>query len=162
LAVGVPRVGVAPRHLEAARPARNAAAAARARALVRQGDRARLCAPEPRSRPAARGALRARSRAPLRRVAAARSRRAAGRPRRGCGGGARHDGCRMKTLRYFLACYPARCVAAFVWLLVAGATDGLGISTLLPLISVATGSGVATTGYEGRVARVLSTLGIPL
>jgi ATP-binding cassette subfamily C protein len=68
----------------------------------------------------------------------------------------------VSTLRYFLARYPGRCLAAFVWLLIAGATDGFGISALLPLLSLAMGSGVATTGYEGRVAHVLTELGIPL
>jgi ATP-binding cassette subfamily C protein len=68
----------------------------------------------------------------------------------------------VKTLRYFLARYPRRCVAAFVWLVIAGTTDGIGISTLLPLLSVAFGSGVGTTGYEGRVARALTALGVPL
>ena len=67
----------------------------------------------------------------------------------------------MKTLRYFLAAYPASCAAALAWLLVAGVTEGLGLSTLLPLLSVATGSGIAATGYEGRVAKVLAALGIP-
>ena len=67
----------------------------------------------------------------------------------------------MKTLRYFLAAYPARCAAVLAWLLVAGAIEGLGLSTLLPLLSVATGSGVSSTGYESRVAAALATLGIP-
>ena len=67
----------------------------------------------------------------------------------------------MKTLRYFLAAYPASCAAALAWLLVAGVTEGLGLSTLLPLLSVATGSGIAATGYEGRVAKALAALGIP-
>ena len=55
----------------------------------------------------------------------------------------------MKTLRYFLAAYPARCLAVLGWLLVAGATEGLGLSTLLPLLSVATGSGVARERLRG-------------
>jgi ATP-binding cassette, subfamily C, bacterial len=67
----------------------------------------------------------------------------------------------VKTLRYFLAAYPASCAAALAWLLVAGVTEGLGLSTLLPLLSVATGSGIAATGYEGRVAKALAALGIP-
>ncbi len=67
----------------------------------------------------------------------------------------------MKTLRYFLAAYPARCAAVLAWLLVAGVTEGLGLSTLLPLLSVATGAGVPASGYEGRVAGVLAALGIP-
>jgi ATP-binding cassette subfamily C protein len=67
----------------------------------------------------------------------------------------------VKTLRYFLAAYPARCAAVLAWLLVAGATEGLGLSTLLPLLSVATGSGASATGYEGRVANALAALGIP-
>jgi len=67
----------------------------------------------------------------------------------------------VKTLRYFLAAYPARCAAALAWLLVAGAIEGLGLSTLLPLLSVATGSDVSATGYEGRVANALAVLGIP-
>jgi ATP-binding cassette subfamily C protein len=66
----------------------------------------------------------------------------------------------VKTLHYFLVRYPGRCIAAFVWLLVAGATGGIGVSTLLPLLSVATGSGVSKTGYEARVARALAALGI--
>jgi ATP-binding cassette subfamily C protein len=68
----------------------------------------------------------------------------------------------VKTLRYFLAAYPSRCAAVFAWLLVAGATEGFGLSTLLPLLSVATGSTVSTTGYEGRVADTLAALGIPV
>ncbi len=67
----------------------------------------------------------------------------------------------MNTLRYFLTAYPARCTAVLVWLLVAGATEGLGLSTLLPLLSVATGSHIASTGYEARVGQVLAALGIP-
>ena len=66
----------------------------------------------------------------------------------------------MKTLRYFFAAYPARCIAVLVWLLVAGVTEGLGLSTLLPLLSVATGSSVSKTGYEARVAQALAALGI--
>jgi ATP-binding cassette subfamily C protein len=66
----------------------------------------------------------------------------------------------VKTLRYFFAAYPARCIAVLLWLLVAGVTEGLGLSTLLPLLSVATGSPVSATGYEGRVASVLAALGI--
>jgi len=67
----------------------------------------------------------------------------------------------VKTLRYFFAAYPARCIAVLVWLLVAGVTEGLGLSTLLPLLSVATGSTVSATGYEGRVTSALAALGIP-
>jgi ATP-binding cassette subfamily C protein len=67
----------------------------------------------------------------------------------------------VKTLRYFLAAYPKRCAAVLAWLLVAGATEGLGLSTLLPLLSVATGSNAAATGYEARVRSALAALGIP-
>jgi ATP-binding cassette subfamily C protein len=67
----------------------------------------------------------------------------------------------VKTLRYFFAAYPARCIAVLVWLLVAGVTEGLGLSTLLPLLSVATGSTVSATGYEGRVTSALAALGSP-
>jgi ATP-binding cassette subfamily C protein len=67
----------------------------------------------------------------------------------------------VKTLRYFAAAYPARCLAVLVCLLVAGATEGLGLSTLLPLLSVATGSAVSSSGYEAHVVRVLTALGIP-
>ena len=67
----------------------------------------------------------------------------------------------MKTLRYFVAAYPGRCLAVLAWLLVAGATEGLGLSTLLPLLSMATGSQVSSTGYEAHVARALAGLGIP-
>jgi ATP-binding cassette subfamily C protein len=67
----------------------------------------------------------------------------------------------VKTLRYFVAAYPTRCAAVLAWLLVAGAIEGFGLSTLLPLLSIATGSGVASTGYEGRVADALAALGIP-
>jgi ATP-binding cassette subfamily C protein len=66
----------------------------------------------------------------------------------------------VSALRYFVRAYPGRCAAAFAWLLVAGATEGLGISTLLPLLSVATGSTVASTGYEARVAKALAAIGI--
>jgi ATP-binding cassette subfamily C protein len=66
----------------------------------------------------------------------------------------------VKTLRYFAAAYPARCVAVLLCLLVAGAVEGLGLSTLLPLLSVATGSGVGASGYEAQVARVLAALGV--
>jgi hypothetical protein len=38
---------------------------------------------------------------------------------------------------------------------------GSGLSTLLPLLSVATGSDRAATGYEARVASALAALGIP-
>ncbi|HKA14009.1 MAG TPA: ABC transporter ATP-binding protein [Myxococcota bacterium] len=67
----------------------------------------------------------------------------------------------MKTLRYFVAAYPGRCAAVVVWLLVAGAVEGLGLSTLLPLLSVATGSSASPTGYEARVTHVLARFGIP-
>jgi ATP-binding cassette, subfamily C, bacterial len=68
----------------------------------------------------------------------------------------------VSALRYFTSAYPRRCAAVFAWLLVAGATESLGLSTLLPLLSVATGSGVSSTGYEARVAAALAALGIPL
>jgi ATP-binding cassette, subfamily C, bacterial len=67
----------------------------------------------------------------------------------------------VKTLRYFVAAYPARCAAVLAWLIIAGAMEGLGLSTLLPLLSVATGSGISRTGYEGRVSAALASLGIP-
>jgi ATP-binding cassette subfamily C protein len=66
----------------------------------------------------------------------------------------------VKTLRYFIAAYPGRCIAVLAWLLVAAAAEGLGISTLLPLLSMATGSGAAPTGYESRVVAALAALGI--
>ena len=78
LALGVSRVGVAARDGEAARAARNAAPAARRRALVRQGDRARLRASDARSRPAARRAVRARRGASVHGLASARARRRRG------------------------------------------------------------------------------------
>ena len=66
----------------------------------------------------------------------------------------------MSTLRYFVRAYPGRCLAVLGWLLIAAATEGLGLSTLLPLLSVATGSGVSADGYEARVAQALAALGI--
>jgi len=54
----------------------------------------------------------------------------------------------VKTLRYFIAGYPARCIAVLLWLLVAGAAEGLGLSTLLPLLSVA-----AATSSHASTAR---------
>src|SRR4030095_1165689 len=160
LALRASRVGVAARNGEAARAARNAAPAARRRALVRQGDRARLRASDARSRPAARRAVRARRRATVHRCAAGCARRSERRARGGRRCGARDDGRRVKALRYFLAAYPARCLAVLWWLLVAGVIEGLGLSTLLPLLSAATGSGVGASGYEAQVARVLAALGI--
>jgi ATP-binding cassette subfamily C protein len=67
----------------------------------------------------------------------------------------------VSALRYFVSAYPGRCAAVFAWLLVAGATEGLGLSTLLPLLSVATGSSVSSTGYEAKVAAALAALGVP-
>jgi len=67
----------------------------------------------------------------------------------------------VKTLRYFAAAYPTRCAAVLGWLLVAGAIEGFGRSTLMPLLSIASGAGISTIGYEGRVADALAALGIP-
>ena len=58
----------------------------------------------------------------------------------------------MRVLRYFAARYPGRSLGVLACLLLAGLMEGLGLSTLLPLISLATGAGdPAPGGLEARV-----------
>jgi len=67
----------------------------------------------------------------------------------------------MSVLRRFVRAYPGRSLAVFACLLLAAATEGVGLSTLLPLLSVATGgSGSAASGYERRVLEALAGLGL--
>jgi ATP-binding cassette subfamily C protein len=66
----------------------------------------------------------------------------------------------MKVLLYFARAYPARGLAVLACLLLAGATEGIGLSTLLPLLSVATGAGSAASGYEARVVAWLEAVGV--
>jgi ATP-binding cassette subfamily C protein len=76
----------------------------------------------------------------------------------------------MRLLRYFSQHYPGRSLAVLACLLLAGVMEGIGLSTLLPLISLATGPSDAPSGsaLEGVVrdafARVdlAPTLGVLL
>jgi ATP-binding cassette subfamily C protein len=52
----------------------------------------------------------------------------------------------MRVFRYFVRAYPWQSLAVLLCLLLAALMEGVGISTLLPLLSLATGSSDAETG----------------
>lgn len=66
----------------------------------------------------------------------------------------------MRVLRRFVGAYPGRSLLVLACLLLAAATEGIGLSTLLPLLSVATGESAGASGYEARVVEWLSWVGL--
>jgi ATP-binding cassette subfamily C protein len=67
----------------------------------------------------------------------------------------------MGVLRYFAARYPSRSLGVMVCLLLAGAMEGLGLTTLLPLLTLATGSEAPPSGgLEATVRDVFVSHGI--
>ncbi len=66
----------------------------------------------------------------------------------------------MRVFAYFVRTYPWQNLVVLLCLLLAAAAEGIGVSTLLPVLSVATGGGVAAPGYEGAVRAALSRVGI--
>src|SRR5262249_20957455 len=135
---------------------------------VRAPDRARLRAPEPRPRPAPRGPGSAGRCARVRRAGRRRARlrrAAAHRPRRRHRARARADGRRRGLVRafaYFIRSHPWQSLVVLLCLLLAAVAEGIGVSALLPALSVATGAGHAATGFERAVRSALATVGIPL
>ncbi|MGH0032664.1 MAG: ABC transporter ATP-binding protein [Myxococcota bacterium] len=69
----------------------------------------------------------------------------------------------MRVLRYFAARYPGRSLGVLLCLLLAGVMEGLGLTTLLPLLSLATGSapadGAASSGLEAAVRDAFARIG---
>ncbi|MCC7410365.1 MAG: ABC transporter ATP-binding protein [Gammaproteobacteria bacterium] len=71
----------------------------------------------------------------------------------------------MRMLLAFARCYPAHSVATLVALLVAGLMEGVGLSTLLPILSVAIGGEPGTaTGATAKLTQLvpdaLASLGV--
>ncbi|MDH3518854.1 MAG: ABC transporter ATP-binding protein/permease [Myxococcales bacterium] len=72
----------------------------------------------------------------------------------------------MRLLRYFLRAYPWQSLVVLACLLVAALTEGIGLSALLPLLSLATGSGAdgavraAPSAYEQWVRAELAEIGV--
>jgi ATP-binding cassette subfamily C protein len=70
----------------------------------------------------------------------------------------------IRVLVYFARRYPGRNLAVLMCLLLGGLMEGLGVSTLLPLISLATGATDAgpAGGLEASVRGVFARAGLPL
>jgi ATP-binding cassette, subfamily C, bacterial len=66
----------------------------------------------------------------------------------------------LAMLAAFVRAYPARSVLALSALLVAGVLDGLGLSTLLSMLSLATGDGADPTLPEQIALNVTQALGL--
>ena len=67
----------------------------------------------------------------------------------------------MRVFRYFVRAYPWQSLAVLLCLLLAAVMEGVGISTLLPLLSLATGSGDAETdGIEAGVRAAFLHFGV--
>ena len=67
----------------------------------------------------------------------------------------------MRVFRYFVRAYPWQSLAVLICLLLAALMEGVGISTLLPLLSLATGSGDAETdGIEAGVRAAFRHFGV--
>jgi ATP-binding cassette subfamily C protein len=66
----------------------------------------------------------------------------------------------MRVFHYFLRAYPWQSLIMLLCLLLAAVMEGIGISSMLPLLSMATGPqdepGTAPSGYEAFVQRALS------
>ncbi len=71
----------------------------------------------------------------------------------------------MKVLLHFARAHPGRLLAVFACLLLAGVAEGVGLSTLLPLLSIATGAADATgapaNAFEAKVRGWLEAAGVP-
>jgi ATP-binding cassette subfamily C protein len=68
----------------------------------------------------------------------------------------------MRVFRYFVAAYPWQSLVVLLCLLLAAAMEVVGVSTLLPLISIATGAEGESSGgaLEGHVRNALERFGL--
>ncbi len=70
----------------------------------------------------------------------------------------------MRVFRYFIRAYPGESLIVLLCLLAAGLFEGIGLSTMLPLLSIATeseaGASETASGYEATVRSALAWLGI--
>ncbi|MEM7412344.1 MAG: ABC transporter ATP-binding protein [Myxococcota bacterium] len=67
----------------------------------------------------------------------------------------------MRVALYFARAYPAACVAVVACLGIAALTEGVGLSSLLPLLSLATDAAATTSPFEAQVRDGLAAWGIP-
>ena len=66
----------------------------------------------------------------------------------------------MQVLRYFAARYPGRSLGVLLCLLLAGVMEGLGLTTLVPLLGIATGSEAPAPGsLEAAVRDAFASVG---
>ena len=66
----------------------------------------------------------------------------------------------MRVFRYFVGAYPWQSLVVLLCLLLAAAMEVVGVSSLLPLISIATGSEGGGGALEARVRDALASLGL--
>ena len=70
----------------------------------------------------------------------------------------------MRLLITFARIYPLQSAAMLIALLLAGLAEGIGLSALIPLLSIAvgdrSGSAEPSSGLEKMVTETLSTLGL--
>jgi ATP-binding cassette subfamily C protein len=70
----------------------------------------------------------------------------------------------MYVFRFFLRTYPWRTLGMLLWLLLAAAAEGVGLSTLVPVLGVAFQRNGAlpaqSSGFEAKVLALLERLGI--
>jgi ATP-binding cassette subfamily C protein len=66
----------------------------------------------------------------------------------------------MRVFAYFIRTYRWQNLAVLLCLVLAAACEAVGVSSLLPLISMATGSGMAPPAFESRVTTLLTRVGI--
>lgn len=67
----------------------------------------------------------------------------------------------MSAFAYFVRAHPGQSLLVLLCLLLAAAAEGIGVSTLLPVLSVATGGGgLAPPGLERAVRAALTRVGI--
>jgi ATP-binding cassette subfamily C protein len=66
----------------------------------------------------------------------------------------------VRVLGYFVRKYPWQSLAVLLCLLLAAAAEAVGVSTLLPVLTLATGGGGVPPGFEQRVRAALAAAGI--
>ena len=66
----------------------------------------------------------------------------------------------MRLFKFFLHAYPGRMAAMLLCLVVATLAEGIGLSTALPLLSLAFGNEGASSPYEEHVRSLLARLGV--
>ncbi|OHV07744.1 ABC transporter ATP-binding protein [Kushneria phosphatilytica] len=67
----------------------------------------------------------------------------------------------MKLLLAFFRLYPRRTAVMLICLLFAGVAEGIGLTTVLPLLSVALGDSHDTDGFSTRVIDTMNAIGLP-